>query len=194
MDADGNHSWIVQIPSTQNWSPTPGDAPNDLTSDLAAEAQHQSVLLQAVKEAMTQANIGSTDPVMLAGFSLGGITAGLMASDPWINSHYTVTNVVTAGSSIGGFDIPPTVDVLSFEHEGDLVPATDGTPNPATSNQVTVFDTPPGTGEPHNARKYAATAGDFQNSTDPNAEYFTDSTERFFTGGTATVHDYQATR
>jgi hypothetical protein len=194
VDANGNHSWIVQIPSTQNWSPTPGDAPNDLTSDLAAEAQHQTVLLQAVKDAMAQAGISSTDPVMLSGFSLGGITAGLMASDPWVNSHYNVTNVVTAGSSIGNFDIPSTVDVLSFEHEGDLVAATDGTPNPATSNQVTVVDEPPGTGEPHNALKYASTADDFQNSSDPNAEYFTDSSDRFFSGGTATVYDYQATR
>jgi hypothetical protein len=194
VDANGNHSWIVQIPSTQNWSPTPGDAPNDLTSDLAAEAQHQTILLQAVKDAMAKADISSTDPVMLSGFSLGGITAGLMASDPWVNSHYNVTNVVTAGSSIGNFDIPSTVDVLSFEHEGDLVAATDGTPNPATSNQVTVFDEPPGTGEPHNALKYSQTAGDFQDSTDPNAQYFTDSTEQFFSGGTATVSDYQATR
>jgi hypothetical protein len=194
VDAKGNHSFIVQIPSTQNWSPTPGDAPNDLTSDLAAEAQHQTVLLQAVKDAMAKAGIASTDPVMLSGFSLGGITAGLMASDPWVNSNYNVTNVVTAGSSIGNFDIPSTVDVLSFEHEGDLVAATDGTPNPATSNQVTVFDTPPGTGEPHNALKYAQTAGDFQESADPNAEYFSDSTDQFFNGGTATVSDYQATR
>jgi hypothetical protein len=195
VDAEGNHHWIVQIPSTQNWSMTPGDTPNDLTSDLAAEAQHQTVLMQAVKEAMAKADIGSTDPVMLAGFSLGGITAGLMASDPWMTSNYNVTNVVTAGSSIANFDIPSSVDVLSFEHRTDLVPATEGAANPATSNQVTVKDdAPAGPGSPHDAYKYAETASDFQNSGDPNAENFTESTSEFFSGGTATVSDYQATR
>jgi hypothetical protein len=194
VDADGNHHWIVQIPSTQNWSPTPGATPNDLSSDLAAEAQHQTVLLQAVTEAMAAAGISETDPVMLAGFSLGGITAGLMASDPTIQKDYNVTNVVTAGSSIANFDIPSTVDVLSFEHEGDLVPATDGAHNPATSNQVTVFDAPIGSGSPHDAGKYAVTAGDFQDSADPNAQYFTESSQQFFGDGDVTVSDYQATR
>lgn len=194
---DGVSHWIVQIPSTQNWGLAPGTATNDLPSDLASMAQHQTVLMAAVKEAMAQAGVGAHDPVMLAGFSLGGITAGLMGSDPWMNQHYNITNVVTAGASIGNFDIPSDVNVLSFEHRGDLVPATEGADNPATTNQVTVHADPPGMGdhtEPHDAQKYAVTAGKFQNSLDPNADTFTTSAAGFFSGGKATVHDYAATR
>ncbi|TFC29583.1 hypothetical protein E3O25_04990 [Cryobacterium sp. TMT1-3] len=197
VGVDGVKHWIVQIPSTQNWALAPGTATNDLPSDLASMAQHQTVLMAAVKEAMEQAGVKPHDPVMLAGFSLGGITAGLMSSDPWMNQHYNITNVVTAGASIGNFDIPSDVNVLSFEHTGDLVPAGDGSDNPATTNQATVHADPPGMGdntEPHNAVKYAVTAGEFQGSGDPNADAFTASARGFFTGGEATVHDYAATR
>ncbi|TFD14349.1 hypothetical protein E3T35_02850 [Cryobacterium sp. TMT1-2-2] len=194
---DGVHHWIVQIPSTQNWGLAPGTATNDLPSDLASMAQHQTVLMAAVKEAMEQAGVKAHDPVMLAGFSLGGITAGLMSSDPWMNQHYNITNVVTAGASIGNFDIPSGVNVLSFEHTGDLVPAGDGSDNPATTNQVTVHADPPGMGdhtEPHDAAKYAVTAGEFQGSGNPNADTFTGSAKDFFIGDDVTVHDYAATR
>ncbi|MCY7403124.1 MAG: hypothetical protein LH475_00550 [Cryobacterium sp.] len=200
VGADGVHHWIVQIPSTQSWSHVPSAVLNDLTSDLAAEAQHQTALMQAVKDAMAQAHVGSSDPVMLAGFSLGGITAGLMGSDPWMNDHYNITSVVTAGASIGNFDVPSNVNVLSFEHRGDLVPATDGTDNPATTNLMTVhaaapvIGRDPDPGDPHKAVTYAVTADEFQKSEDPNAVAFTTSTQGFFTGGTATVHDYAATR
>ncbi|TFD56794.1 hypothetical protein E3T39_15810 [Cryobacterium suzukii] len=197
VGVDGVSHWIVQIPSTQNWGLAPGTATNDVPSDLASMAQHQTVLMEAVKRAMDQADVKSHDPVMLAGFSLGGITAGLMSSDPWMNQHYNITNVVTAGASIGNFDIPADVNVLSFEHTGDLVPAGDGSDNPATTNQVTVYTDPPGMGdksEPHDALKYAVTAGKFQNSLDPNADTFTASAKGFFSGKEATVHDYAATR
>ncbi|SEN12109.1 hypothetical protein E3O25_12690 [Cryobacterium sp. TMT1-3] len=194
---DGVKHWIVQIPSTQNWGLAPGIATNDLPSDLASMAQHQTVLMAAVKQAMEDAGVTSHDPVMFAGFSLGGITAGLMSQDPWMNQHYNITNVVTAGASIGNFDIPSDVNVLSFEHTGDLVPAGDGSDNPATTNQVTVHADAPMMGdnaEPHNAVKYAVTAGEFQGSGDPNAGTFTTSAQGFFTGGDVTVHDYKATR
>jgi hypothetical protein len=49
-----------------------------------------------------------------------------------------VTHLVTAGAPIGLIDIPPSVQVLSLENAGDVVPEVDGTLNPTRPNQVTV--------------------------------------------------------
>ena len=147
--------------------------------------------------AMEDAKIGSEDPLMLTGFSLGGITASALGSDPWVNSHYNVTNVVVGGSSIARFDFPPDVQVTAFEIRGDLVPLTDGMNNPATPNQVTVRTDNPGTGdkfEPHNALNYATSAAQYQASGDPNAVRFTESTQNFFSGENTVVRDYAVMR
>jgi len=194
VDSDGQHHWIVQIPSTQNWSPQTSAVPNDLSSDVSVEGGHPTVLMAAVKDAMSQAGIGSNDPVMLTGFSLGGITAGALAADPWMNNHYTITNLVTAGSGIANFAVPSTVNVLSFEHNNDLVPTMCGVSNPATTNWVTYHSDPLSAGDPHDARRYGNTGAVFQSSGDPNARVFNRSAEGFFSGGTVTVQDYKAVR
>jgi hypothetical protein len=196
VDGSGNTSWIVQIPSTQYWSPIPGNVPNDLSSDVWAVGQRETVLMEAVKRSMELAGIGSEDPVMLTGFSLGGITAGELGSDPWMNSHYNITNVVVCGSSIARFDFPPDVQVTAFEIRGDLVPLTDGMNNPGTPNEVTVRADNPKTNspKPHDAKNYAAVAAQFQASGDPNAVRFMESTQNFFSGETVVVYDYAVMR
>jgi len=132
---------------------------------------------------------------MLTGFSLGGITAAALGSDPELG--YNVTNVVVGGSPIARFDFPPDVQVTAFEHNGDPVPGSDGTNNPATPNEVTVRNDNPGTydsAQPHNALNYAESAARYQASGDPNAVRFTESTQNFFSGENAVVRDYAVTR
>jgi len=129
------------------------------------------------------------------GFSLGGITAGALGSDPWMNAHCNVTNVVVGGAPIARFDFPPDVQVTAFEHNGDPGPGTDGMSNPATPNQVTVHADNPGVNPmPHNAAYYATTAARYQASGDSNAVRFTQSTQNFFSGENAVVYDYPVTR
>ena len=199
MDGEPPH-YIVQIPSTQSWAAAAGSTPNDLTSDIHAMLAKQTALASAVKAAMEKANIRSIDPVMLEGFSLGGITAGQMAADPSL--HYNITHVVTAGSPIANFDIPSNVRVMSLEFNQDPVARLDGHSNPGSANWTTIHaDAPyiagdksasPGIAAAHDANRYAVLAGEVDQSDDASVDAWRDSAKGFFGGGTAT--DYGAMR
>ena len=188
--------WIVQIPSTQAWAPEAGSTPNDVTSDLHAMAGNPTALAEAVRQAMDEADIGATDPVMLEGFSLGGITAGMMAADDSL--PYNVTHVVTAGSPIARFPIDSDIQVLSLEHSEDPVARLDGRGNPVGSNWTTVqTDAPrldgesddPGLAGAHNANRYAETAAAAGQQGDPSYDHFVDSASGFLQpGGIVTDH------
>ena len=131
-------SFIVQIPGTQEWSPERGGNPVDLTTNVHLMAGHETALMREVAEAMRAAGIEPGDEVMLTGHSQGGILCAALASDPEFMDDFTVTSVVTGGSPIARFDIPPGVDVLALEHDQDPVPMLEGRENPDRTNWVTV--------------------------------------------------------
>lgn len=164
LDENGNPVWRVTLPSTQDWQLGMGGAfgdnggVNDLGSNLALilTPDQQAAYERAVTQAMLDAGIGPNDSVMLAGWSQGGILAGAMASDP--NSPFNIRAITVAGAPIDHMDIPDSVAVLAFQHDGDLVPRLDGTPPHQGSNWVTVNTASTGTDYPHNADYYADTA------------------------------------
>jgi hypothetical protein len=129
-------SFIVQIPSTQAWDPAAGSTPNDVTGDTHAMLGRQTALASAVDAAMREAGITADNPVMLEGFSLGGITAGQMAADP--NLDYNITHVLTGGAPVANFAIPSSVQVLSIEFDEDPVARLDGNGNPDEAHWTTV--------------------------------------------------------
>ncbi|QYF72687.1 hypothetical protein [Cryobacterium sp. PAMC25264] len=187
-------SFIVQIPSTQSWDAQAGSTPNDLTGDTHAMLAQQTALSSAVDAAMREAGIMPDDPVMLQGFSLGGITAGQMAADPTLN--YNITNVVTGGAPIANFDIPSDVQVLSLEFDEDPVPKLDSNGNPESANWTTVEASAPSLstdkGAPvgiggetgaHNPNRYAITAGEVDASSDPSITAWGDSAAGYFPAG-----------
>ncbi|WP_193597772.1 hypothetical protein [Microbacterium sp. YJN-G] len=124
----GPDGWYhtVTLPSTQEWLSRFGDqgAVNDLDSNLALmltpalRTQYERAVLQA----MEQAGISPDDPVMLVGFSQGGIMAGHLAS---YNSDYNWQAVVVSGAPIDHMPVPDSVDVVSVQHNGDPVPRLD---------------------------------------------------------------------
>ncbi|MET0929417.1 MAG: hypothetical protein ABWX74_07855 [Aeromicrobium sp.] len=194
-------TWIVQIPGTQDWSPTRTDNPVDLTSNITMMAMpDQTVIEKQVAAAMTAAGIQPGEDIMMTGHSQGGITAASMASDPSLREDFDITSVVTGGSPIGRFDIPDDVSVLSLEHEQDAVPKLDGVDNPDQPNWTTVtreltdddgtLDGQRGPAGAHSVPNYADTGADVDGSTDPGIEAWRDEQEQFFTGD-ATATRYQ---
>ncbi|PYG00957.1 hypothetical protein SAMN05216184_102115 [Georgenia satyanarayanai] len=175
-DGGGGHSWIVEIPGTQDWAPESGSNPSNLGTNLSLMAGHdtamEAAVLEAVHQAMSEvaAQQGvplaelQAQPVTLAGHSQGGIVAAALAADPGTGLH--VTQVVTGGSPIAGTNIPDDVAVLSIEHVQDPVPRLDGSPNPGVPGWTTVTRDVDGAegvtaGSPisaHGGRVYADTA------------------------------------
>lgn len=114
--------YTVTLPSTQEWFSRLGDkgAVNDLDSNLALMLTPllQTQYERAVLQAMHDAGITADDPVMLVGFSQGGIMAGHIAA---YTSDFNVQAVVVSGAPIDHMPIPDSIDVVSMQHVGDPV-------------------------------------------------------------------------
>jgi hypothetical protein len=201
---EGVRHWIVQFPSTKSWHPRPGIAPNDLTADLVIGAEHEATITRAALASMREAGIAAGEPVVLAGFSLGGMVAAQVAARAHA-AGFTVTHLVVAGAPLGRLAIPAGIRTLAIEHELDLVPRIDGRENPVRLDHagadvlVTVKAGPalsPGfrLGALHQAIAYAETAGLIENAP-PGAPVAALLTElQPFFGDGQTVHDRSALR
>lgn len=200
VDADGVVRWRVALPSTQEWlSRFDGDqgAVNDLDSNLALmlTPSLRSQYERAVLQAMAQAGVGHHDPVMLVGFSQGGIMAGSLAA---YNSDYNWDAVVVAGAPIDSMPIPAATKVVSVQHDGDPVPRLDtviavgtgGYAPPNTPNRTTIHEPSPlaaaGVSGIHNGAAYSRT---LQNSIDQVPAATQDALDGYFIGGHSAYGD-----
>ena len=140
-EGDGGTHYIVTLPSTQDWGLLKGvmdqntwddllddyPATNDLDSNVALMLMDNPLLAtqyeRAVMQAMSDAGVPPGADVVYSGFSQGGIMAANLASN--LNPPYNTIGVITNGSPVGLFPIPPHIPVVSFEHYGDIVPALD---------------------------------------------------------------------
>lgn len=213
---DGSTRYIVYIPATTDWSPEPGPNTTDLTTNVQGMAGNDTVMREMVRQAIADAGIGSEE-VMLVGYSQGGITAGSLAADPEFLADVNVTALVSVGAPISDFAIDESVEVLSIEHEQDLVPDLDGNENPATDKWSTItvdydpqalrsapnlvdmtdaeFDAKfASAGAAHSSAAYTASIALMARAGHPDLRRFTDKHSGFFSGDLKDTKDYQGKR
>jgi hypothetical protein len=122
--------WIVQIASTQSWNPMPGTAANDFTADIYGVAGRETTLLRGTLDAIELAGIPPDEPVLLTGFSLGGIIAAQLATGEYRlrkrGTGIDATHLLVAGAPVKRFPVSEQVSVLSIEHKIDPVHRLDG--------------------------------------------------------------------
>jgi hypothetical protein len=201
--ADGSSAWVVVVPGTQEWSPTAGANPSDLTSDVLLMARKETLLAAGVERALLMAQQqagreGLDDPVLLAGHSQGGIVAAALATDPGFRRRQRVTHVVTSGAPVARMPIPSEVSVLSLEHRQDAVPRLEGEHNADRRSWVTVTRDLGGSGvgtasASHSAARYRETAALADASGSRSVRAWRTGSSAFLTGdahGTPTVRDY----
>lgn len=187
------------LPQGTGWDPT-GDkgALNDLGSNVALMTMpmgtygpYERAVQEALAAQMRADGADPKTPVMLCGFSQGGILAARMAADP--HSPFNITAVVTAGSCIDSFDIPATTSVLALQHPEDPVPWLDLNPgqspaaspltylNPFEYHATVTAPTEPG--QPaHGSVSYAETAAKYlDGSTNPAVVRIQEQQSMFFT-------------
>ncbi|MEP6481215.1 MAG: hypothetical protein ABJA94_04320 [Rhodoglobus sp.] len=219
LDANGNRvGWRVTLPSTQDWQEADpffggtkpeGDrgAMNDLDSNLALmlTPSQQAAYQRAVIQAMLTAGIGPDDPVMLIGWSQGGILAGRMASDP--SSPFNIQALYVSGAPIDAMRIPDSVSVISVQHTGEPVASLDGpifAQGHEGNNWTTITvdqQNDPNTGKPpvidgserspHDGDAYTETAAIYvDGSTDPKVQAIKAEQAMFFSNNEH-VHVYE---
>ena len=139
--ADGHErvSYVVDVPGTKSWQPTPGaDRPhvNDLASNLELMAGLDNARVEALGRVLERVGVQPGEPVLLTGHSQGGLVA--MRAAQQLGDRFTITHVVTAGSPVGGMAVPEGTSVLSLENAHDVVPHLDGVENEPTARHTTV--------------------------------------------------------
>ncbi|RDV45649.1 hypothetical protein DOE76_07430 [Leifsonia sp. ku-ls] len=200
--AAGERRWIVQFASTKSWHPRAGAAPNDLTADLLIGAGEVPTVTRAALHAMREAGVRPGEPVLLTGFSLGGMVAAQVASAA-VAEGLTVTHLVVAGSPLGRIAVPDGVNVLALEHVLDPVPRVEGRDNPVRLDAGTVFLTvkarPPlahgfRLGALHQSTAYADTAAAIESEPpDPRVAAVLAELAAYFTPEQR-IHDHAAMR
>ncbi|GAA1495521.1 hypothetical protein GCM10009628_05230 [Paeniglutamicibacter kerguelensis] len=164
-------------------------------------SQHIAV---AVGEALVQAGAKPGDTVVLSGYSQGGIHAANLAGDSRLSDTFDVSYVLTVGSPVALAALPKMTKALHLEDRRDMVPGTDGSPNPAGRNRVTVYFDGPGQeeempntgfGQAHKLSNYREHARDLRGATDPGIVESTGRLETLLAGsGGLTVRSYQLRR
>ncbi len=154
---------VVHLPATQQWFPVGGANPVDGETNVRAVAGQRTAAGDGVVRALRAAGVGRSEPVLLVGYSQGGITAAQLAADPAFRAEFTPRAVLTAGSPIAGTPVPDGVAVLALEHDGDPIPGLDGAANPDRRGWTTVAAA--SAGPAHSAPAYAAT-GDLVDASD----------------------------
>ncbi|WP_169513998.1 hypothetical protein [Agromyces subbeticus] len=190
--------YVVTLPSTQDWQAAGVFFGEDMNGDGAVNDLDTNIVLRlfpevrtqyerAVMEAMHQAGIGPNDPVLLVGFSQGGIMAGHLAANR--SEAFNFQGVIAYGAPIDDMAIPPKTEVVSLQHEGDIVHQLDLTSRPPNTDSWSTYSEAvpdgmnPTTGQPysaqpHNNAAYQQTAEDLLTA-DPTiddgfAEFFGD--------------------
>ena len=166
--SDGTCSYQVILPGTQQW--TAGQSnPQDLLTNLQANAGAGDDYSQLVVAAMTKAGIKSTDPVCIYGHSQGGIVATNLTANAQVRARFNIVATATAGSPTGNSVIPSGTQYLSMENADDVVPSLDGKAPVSAPNRTNVVTVHQGNDQ-HDQRVYARSAKQLPN--EPGAQTF----------------------
>jgi hypothetical protein len=197
-DGSTGRSAIVNITGTTTWNPKPvNPTVSNIGTNLRGVANLPTSYEAGVILALQDAGVHPDEPILVVGHSQGGIVAAQLAADLAESRDFRVTHVVTAGAPIGLIDLPTSVQVMSFENAGDLVPDLDGTENPTRPNQITVKIDRGGTGpgQRHDLQSgYLSGAADADASDDPSIRDWLAGAGAFLDGDAVTTSVYQVGR
>ena len=166
--SDGTCSYQVILPGTQQWTAGKSN-PQDLLTNLQANAGASDDYSQLVVAAMTKAGIKSTDPVCMYGHSQGGIVATNLTANAQVRARFNIVATATAGSPTGNSVIPSGTQYLSMENADDVVPSLDGKAPVSATNRTNVVTVHQGNDQ-HDQRVYARSAKQLPN--EPGAQTF----------------------
>lgn len=209
--ASGAQAVVVYAPATQTWSLGHGSNPMDATSNLDALAGNPSAAQRGVVQALRRAGVGRDEPLLLVGYSQGGLTSMALAADPAFRAEFSPQAVLTVGSPVAGIDVPDDVAVLSIEHAEDLVTVADGAANPDRPNWTTVRQSllDPASGDrvfgaaldddpwaAHGAEPYLETAAAVDALDDPSVRAWLEQSRQFLDaqGASSSATDWVAER
>ena len=137
-DGDDPH-FIVYVGGTVDAGLVAGEQTHDMTSNVHGIADDSDLDVlrlagaasgageRAVREAMEAAGVRPENPLLVVGYSGGGVIAANLAADPELNA----VAAVNLGGPVASAPTREGVGLLSIEHEEDLVPGSGGSGHPS---------------------------------------------------------------
>lgn len=180
--------YVVYVAPTQTFSPTAGEEPWDLTSNVAGVAGLPAGSIRATEQAMADAGISADSEVVLVGFSQGGLVADAVAA----SGNWNAVGLETYGDPGGGIELPEGIRGVAVRHSDDFVVATGGAQQPTDRTIVERRAYPEGATIPtdlpapaHQRRAYAETARLLDAAESPEVRAELDALDAF-------THEYTA--
>jgi len=112
----------VYLGGTLDASTMARDQPWDMTSNVAGVAGRSSGAYRAVTAALRDAGVTPDSPLVVSGYSQGGLVGARLAA----SGDYNVRGLFTLGAPVGQVPVPATTNWVALEHTDDLVPAVGG--------------------------------------------------------------------
>lgn len=123
--------FIVYVAPTQTFSPVADAEPWDLTSNIAGVGGIASGSIRATEQAMAAAGIAADSPVVLVGYSQGGLVADAIAG----SGRWNVAGLETYGDPGGAIELPEGIRGIAVRHSDDFVVSTGG-PQPPVDRVI----------------------------------------------------------
>lgn len=138
--------WLASVPGTDHMTPDSTANPADLETNIREVLNVPSAmrvgLVEALHDAMAAAGVPraqwSSERVLICGHSQGGMVATALASADPDQVGVRVVGVLTLGTPSRRLRLRPDATMLAVAHDQDVVPSTDGTPQRAPDQRVTV--------------------------------------------------------
>ncbi len=200
---DGTSAYVVYIPGTEDWHPGTTTPFNPVSNSKGVIAEVNEAMAVTVS-AMEAAGIPPDAPVMLAGYSQGGLTATALAASSGFTRRFNVTHVATAGSPTGRIPRAKGIQYFHSEIAEDITPGVDGAPKPDRANVTTVSARLRDSPEPlvaargrdlegaHHPLSYLAVSELVDANPTVSTQAWSDSARAFLNADTAYYTEYQA--
>ncbi|QRZ61865.1 hypothetical protein [Rothia sp. ZJ932] len=128
VDENGNISAVVYIPGTDIAELGKGDilgyegALEMTQMDYGTTYEDSTAITQLIDQALTDAGVDSSIPLMMVGHSQGGMASFNSAANPYLRSKYNMKQVVSFGAPNGEKPKVPGVQYTEVRGIDDIVP------------------------------------------------------------------------
>ena len=138
--------WLLSLVGTESMAfrstNNPADIETNIRLMLGLESSMTVGVVRALHAAMARDGVPakrwSVEPVLICGHSQGGVVAAALASVPPHEAGVNVAGILSTGGPNRRIRVRPDVVTVAVNHDQDVMPSLDGSPDRAPDRRVTV--------------------------------------------------------
>ncbi len=135
LQAEGQEVALVHLPGFDIHADDGGRSTLGVTDALGNNSEHLAPL---VEDALERSGVPEGTPLLLTGFSLGGLHALNLSSKDSLSGKYSIKGVLTVGSPGRNTPMPAEFPIIHLQNAHDPVPHILGQVHQGAANRMTV--------------------------------------------------------